>query len=208
MTPPLHLHFLAGASGNPSFWETVAHHLQSHHPDYTLQAYPAFAGHPNPQNIQNFDQLCCWVVDQIQQPSIVIAQSMGGIFAIQAALQKPHLIKALVLCATSGGLALTPFQVKDWRQDYQQLLPEVPDWFIQTHIDLSPEFHRINIPVLLLWGDADEISPVTIAEYLQQQLPHAELKIIPSGQHDFAKIHADIVASHIQNFLIKHIDDV
>ncbi|MFU8927872.1 alpha/beta fold hydrolase [Acinetobacter puyangensis] len=208
MTSQPHLHFLAGASGDPCFWQAVADQLQPDYPHYCLQAYPAFAGHANPQNIQSFDALCRWVVDQIQQPSIVIAQSMGGIFAIQAALQKPQLIKALVLCATSGGLDLTPFQVKDWRQDYQQLLPDVPDWFIQAKVDLSPEFHRINIPVLLLWGDADEISPVSIAEYLQQQLPDPELHIIPSGQHDFAKIHADMVASYIQKFLIKHIDDV
>ncbi len=52
--------------------------------------------------INNFDDLSNYVVAQIEQPSILIAQSMGGIFAIAATLQKTDLVKGLVLIATSG----------------------------------------------------------------------------------------------------------
>jgi pimeloyl-ACP methyl ester carboxylesterase len=58
---------------------------------------------------------------------------MGGIFAVQAALQKPEQVQALVLVATSGGIDLSPFQVADWREDYQQSFT-VPDWFVSASV--------------------------------------------------------------------------
>ena len=79
-------------------------------------AYPSFGGYPDDMNVQSFESLQDYVLNQIQQPSVVIAQSMGGIFAVQAALKKPEQVQALVLVATSGGIDLSPFQVADWRE--------------------------------------------------------------------------------------------
>ena len=93
-------------------------------------AYPSFGGYADDVDVQSFESLQAYVLNQIQQPSVVVAQSMGGIFAVQAALQKPDQVQALVLVATSGGIDLSPFQVADWREDYQQSFT-VPDWFVQ-----------------------------------------------------------------------------
>lgn len=201
ITSDIHLHFLSGASGDPLFWQAVAQQLPAFASNITLQHYPAFSGYPNPERIQSFDQLCTWTLQQIQQPSIIIAQSMGGIFAIQAALQHPNLVQALVLCATSGGIDLQQFEVTDWREEYQLNLTDVPDWFVNAKVDLSPELPKIKLPVLLLWGDYDSISPISIGQYLQQQLPNAQLKIISGGQHNFAKVHAKQVAQYIDIFI-------
>ncbi len=46
------------------------------------------------------------MVNQINEESVIVAQSMGGIFAVAVALKKPHLVKGLVLIATSGGINL------------------------------------------------------------------------------------------------------
>ena len=122
-------------------------------------AYPSFGGYPDDVDVQSFESLQDDVLNQIQQPSVVIAQSMGGIFAVQAALQKPEQVRALVVVATSGGIDLSPFQLADWREDYQQSFT-VPDWFIQYQSDLTDSLEHIQCPVLLIWGDADPISPV------------------------------------------------
>ena len=165
-------------------------------------AYPSFGGYPDEMNVQSFESLQDDVLNQIQQPSVVIAQSMGGIFAVQAALQKAEQVQALVLVATSGGIDLSPFQVVDWRVDYQQSFT-VPDWFIQHQSDLTDSLERIQCPVLLIWGDADPISPVAVGQALHRQIPHAELHIVSQGQHDLAYAHAAHVARLIQNFLAK-----
>ena len=89
-------------------------------------AYPSFGDYPDDVDVQNFEDLQDYVLNQIQQSSVVVAQSMGGIFAVQAALQKAEQVQALVLVATSGGIDLSPFQLADWREDYQQSFT-VPD---------------------------------------------------------------------------------
>lgn len=197
----LNLIFLPGASGNTAFWQPVIQRLPEDNSSMVV-AYPSFGGYPDDVNVQSFEGLQDYVLNQIQQPSVVIAQSMGGIFAVQAALQKSEQVRALVLVATSGGIDLSPFQVADWREDYQQSFT-VPDWFVQYQSDLTSILERIQCPVLLIWGDADPISPVAVGQFLHHQIPHAELHIVSQGQHDLAYVHAEHVAQLIQNFLVK-----
>ncbi|MBV7309499.1 alpha/beta hydrolase [Acinetobacter sp. CWB-G5] len=196
----MNLIFLPGASGNTAFWQPVIQLLQD---DSTMVvAYPSFGGYADDVDVQSFESLQDDVLNQIQQPSVVVAQSMGGIFAVQAALQKPEQVQALVLVATSGGIDLSFFQVADWREDYQQSFT-VPDWFVQHQSDLTDSLERIQCPVLLIWGDVDPISPVAVGQALHRQIPHAELHIVSQGQHDLAYVHAEHVAQLIQNFLTK-----
>lgn len=198
----LNMFFLPGASGNTAFWQAVIKRLPQVY-EKTVIAYPSFGGHPDHVAVQSFQALQNYVLEHMSEPSIVVAQSMGGIFAVQAALQKPQHIKALVLVATSGGIDLTRFDVADWREDYQQTF-SVPDWFVQHQSHLDDSLDQITCPVLLIWGDADPISPVKVGQYLQSKIVNSELHIIENGQHDLAEVYSDQVAKLIQDFLIKH----
>ena len=151
--------------------------------------------------MHSFATLSDWVIDSICQPTFIVAQSMGGIIAIQAALRKPHYVQGLVLVATSGGLDTSALGAADWREDYLLHSAHLPTWFVEAQHDLSPDWAHVKQPVLLLWGDADPISPLAIGHALQQQLPHAHLHMIPQGQHDFAYKHAPQVAQHIRAFI-------
>lgn len=196
--------FLPGASGNIEFWQPIISLLS---PDYAKKiiAYPEFGGVPAQADIQNFDDLQQYVIHSIhrfseQQPSIVVAQSMGGVFAVQMALKHPKQVKALVLVATSGGIDLSPFHVVDWREDYQ-LNFSVPDWFVNHRSALDHELNKIQCPVLLIWGDQDQISPVSVGRYLEKQFKQARLEIIEGGQHDLAFEYAKQVADLIEGFI-------
>jgi len=195
----MNLIFLPGASGNTAFWKPVMDQLTSFDQKNVI-AYPSFGGFPDHVDIQNFNDLQTYVLNQIQEPAIIIAQSMGGIFAVQAALQKIDQIKALVLVATSGGINLTPFDVADWRGEYQKNF-QVPDWFI-THSEFSDtRLGEIKCPVLLIWGNSDPISPVSVGRYLHEKLSNSKLIVIENGQHDLAYIYSAQVSSIIQSFL-------
>ncbi|MDQ8953975.1 alpha/beta hydrolase [Acinetobacter rudis] len=194
--------FLPGASGRRQFWQPVVEQLDILE-QATVLGYPGFDGVLSKPQVNDFESLQCYVLDQIQQPSIVVAQSMGGIFAVQAVLNKPELVQALVLVATSGGIDLTPFHVMDWRESYQQQF-DLPDWFVVEKSSVIEEaLHQITCPVLLLWGDNDPISPIGVGQYLQQKFQWAELEIIQDGQHDLAFTHARQVGSLIQNFVLR-----
>ena len=88
----------------------------------------------------------------------------------------------------------------DWREDYQ-LNFSVPDWFVRSHTFLDEQLYKIDCPVLLIWGDADPISPVAVGQYLHGKIVISELHVIEQGQHDLANVHADQVSMLIQNFL-------
>ncbi len=193
-----HLVFLPGASGSTEFWQPLIELLSA---NYTVQiiAYPGFGAEPAQAGIYNFASLSEYVLEQIQKDSVLIAQSMGGVFAIQAALKKPHLIKGMVLIATSGGIDLSSFNVEDWRTAYTIL--NYPDWFATAQLDYSAHLSQIKKKVLLLWGDADQISPVAVGEYLNQQFDDSYLQVIHGGDHLFAETHAKDVAPLIRQYL-------
>jgi pimeloyl-ACP methyl ester carboxylesterase len=192
--------FLPGASGNTAFWTPLIERLPS---DYASQIieYPGFGPADENQKIKSFNDLNHYVASQIQDTAVLIAQSMGGIFAVDKTLTDPDLVKGLVLIATSGGIDLSPFQVQDWRSEYLAQYPRYPHWFMQTKINFAAQLDNIEVPVLLLWGDDDPISPIAVGQYLKTQLKHAQLKIIEGGQHDLAQKHAATVSLYIQQFL-------
>lgn len=195
-----HLVFLAGASGNAQFWDPLIAQLPE---TYTKQVvtYPGFHGVASVENINNFNDLKQYVVEHIQQPSILIAQSMGGIFAIAAALQKTDLVKGLVLIATSGGINLDRFQVQDWRQFYRQEYVEYPDWFMTTKADYENYLSDIEVETLLIWGDQDSISPIEVGQYLDQIFKKSKLYIVKKGDHQLAEQYAAEVAIQIKDYL-------
>lgn len=192
--------FLPGASGDSDFWQPVARLMPTTY-RCTLQAYPGFANCPARTEIGSLNQLSDWVIGQINSPIVIIAQSMGGIIAIQAALRKPDMVCGLVLAATSGGLDVSALGAADWRTDYALHMRHLPQWFVEAQDDFTPDLARILQPVLLLWGDADPISPVAVGHALQQQLPNAALKVIRNGRHDFAHMYAQRVGGHIAQFI-------
>ena len=67
-------------------------------------SYPGFGNAPEDPSITCFRDLVNTIVSRIDRPTALIAQSMGGVLAIEATIRKPSLITNLVLIATSGGL--------------------------------------------------------------------------------------------------------
>lgn len=195
--------FLPGASGNTAFFHPLIEKIEKLPWQNVVKivAYPEFNHQPAHSQVHDFASLQAYVLANIPDDCIIIAQSMGGIFAVAAALQYPEKVKGLVLAATSGGMDLSSFQAQDWRQDYKVSDLNYPDWFVEAKVDYTADFAKIHMPILLLWGDQDPISPLAVGEFLQQQFPQAVLKIVHDGDHLFLETHADQAAEHIADYL-------
>jgi pimeloyl-ACP methyl ester carboxylesterase len=163
--------------------------------------YPGFGPTPPDPTVGGIDDLVVRVLADIDRPTALAAQSMGGVVAMRAALEKPDLVTHLILTVTSGGIDVAGLGAQDWRASFHVANPTVPRWFADYACDLSEEMRNIRMPVLLLWGDADPISPLAVGQRLAALLPQSELHVIPSGDHDLAKTLADIVAPLIDEFL-------
>lgn len=188
--------FLPGASGDGRFWQPVTERLPATW-DCVRLDWPGLGRVPPDPTVTGLDDLVARVLHAIDGPADLVAQSMGGVVAVRVALARPDLVRRLVLTATSGGVDVARFGAEDWRADYAREFPGVARWILEERSDLTERIPTIQAPTLLLWGDADPISPVAIGRHLAQLLPRAALVVVPGGDHMFARDRAPEVASHI-----------
>jgi len=197
---PSNLIFLPGALGRNQLWDPVSN-LIKHPGQKTHIEWPGFGGKPSDPFINGINDLATMVANNINQPTAIIAQSMGGVIAIKVALEKPGYITHLVLAATSGGIDLTSLGAQDWRTSLYDSHPELPNWFYKYQEDLTNELRNISIPTLLLWGDSDPISPVCVGEKIRSIMNNAFLHVSIGGDHDLAETHAPTISRLIDYFL-------
>lgn len=201
---PARLIFVPGVGGNPAFWRAASDAI-------TLPAERILLGWPwfgvasaediPPHTADNMQDLVYAITPHMDRPCALIAQSMGGVVAVLAALRRPECLTHLVLVATSGGVPIDDLQPHDWRPDFLRANPAFPTWMARERWDLASQLASVRAPALLLWGDADAISPVAVGERLQGLLPRAQLQVLPGGAHDLAQTHAEAVARHISHHL-------
>ena len=88
-----------------------------------------------------------------------------------------------------------------WRADYRRSFPKAADWITATRASPPLPVEKIAAPTLLIWGDADPVSPVAVGRHLEARLPNARLEVISGGNHDLATVHPDRVAALIARHL-------
>jgi pimeloyl-ACP methyl ester carboxylesterase len=72
---------------------------------------------------------------------------------------------------------------------YEGQLRRLPEWYRQ-----------IQCPVLILWAEKDKHFPPAQARWLQQQIPQAQLVVLPKAQHWMVLHQAAATAASIQSF--------
>lgn len=193
--------FLPGAGGSADFWRPVA---QGVHPARRRRffAWPGLGDEPHDPAVRGLDDLVAMVAAEMTEPCDLVAQSMGGLVAIKAALAAPGQVRRLVLTATSGGVPVRELGGTEWKNNYRRNYPNAAPWITEAREDLSARIGSIRAPTLLLWGDQDPISPLSVGERLAALLPNARLRVIAGGAHDLAQTHAaeiaPLIASHVR----------
>jgi len=192
--------FLPGAGGSADFWRPVA---QGVLPERKRRffSWPGLGNEPHRPEVRGVTDLVAMVLAEMEEPVDLIAQSMGGLVAIKAALAAPDKVRRLVLTATSGGVPVEDLGGANWQVKYRQDFPHAAAWITETREDLSSKLGRIVAPTLLLWGDRDAISPPAVGGRLKDWLPKAELVVVGGGEHDLALTHAAEIAPLIADHL-------
>jgi pimeloyl-ACP methyl ester carboxylesterase len=192
--------FLPGSGASPDFWKPVGSRLPAAWPKEFF-GWPGLGHEPHDPAITGLDDLIAMVVARMTEPVNLVAQSMGGVIAARIALAQPNLVRRLVLTVTSGGVDMARFGASDWRADYRRSFPNAAAWIYEPRAASPLPVEGITAPTLLLWGDDDPISPVTVGQHLKRQLPDARLHVVKGGGHDLARTHADEVAPLIERHL-------
>ena len=186
--------------GRTELWQPVADRLSST-ASKILLGWPGFSTTAPDPLVNGIGDLVDAVLARMDRPTALVAQSMGGVIALQAALKKPESVTGLVLAATSGGIDVASLGGEDWRPSFLAAHPDLPRWFSAYRRDMSSELSALTVPTLLLWGDADPVSPVAVGERLAALLAGSDLHIVKGGDHDFVASHAEEVAGLVDRFL-------
>jgi pimeloyl-ACP methyl ester carboxylesterase len=191
--------YLPGMSGNADFWQPVADALIAHEAEFVN--WPGLGDNPPDPDVDSYDDLVALVVDRLDRPSVLVAQSMGGYVAVRAVEAARDRVTHLVLAVTSGGVDLTPFGAEDWRPGSRAAHPDAPEWAFARTDDLTQVIRTIDVPVLLVWATHDPISPLAVGEHLAGLFPNARLVAYDSDDHWVAREHAAEVAREIATTL-------
>lgn len=142
----------------------------------------------------------------------LVGSSMGGWLALLWARKNPELVETVVVengapvAAGIGKVNMFPTNREEMRATLDALTgpdaPAFPNFVVDDFVrrtktgsfsrvaktDLRPyvldgRLGEIGVPVVLLWGDSDELLPVAYAEALQRGLPKARLETLPRCGH-------------------------
>jgi pimeloyl-ACP methyl ester carboxylesterase len=163
--------------------------------------------------------------------AILIGHSMGGAIAQLCALSHPDRIDGLVLIATGAKLRVAPqllqlvasdfgaavHLVNHWiwgaetpagikqlgKQQLLQIEPKVllDDYLACDAFDVRARLPEVHAPALIITGEADQMTPLKHAVFLEQQLPQARLVAVPQAGHMVMLEAAEVVTRAVDEFV-------
>ena len=200
--PPLT--FIPGAAGLGAFWDPVVQLLPG---DFAVRLHdlPGLGAAAAVTGVNGYDDLVAHIAQAIDEPTILVAQSMGAYVALAVALRYPPLIRGLVLTAAAGGIDMRQAGATDWRPGYAASYPNAAAWARDAVPDLGERIREIPCPTLLIWATGDAISPLAVAHALAAQLRRVTLVTFDTDDHWVARRFAPDVAQAIASFARAHV---
>ncbi|WP_151633267.1 alpha/beta fold hydrolase [Noviherbaspirillum aerium] len=197
----MHVLFLPGAGGGAEFWHPLGALLPSEWKKSYL-SWPGLGKQPHDPSVNGFDDLLRLAAREVQGPTVVVAQSMGGIVGVRLALERAEQVTHLVLVAASGGIDVSALGAQEWRAAYREQFPDARPWITEDRPDHSALIPNIACPTLLIWGTRDAVSPPQVGRRLAALIPDSRLYMVEGGDHDLARDRAadiaPLVIEHLQ----------
>lgn len=165
------------------------------------------------------------------ESAIILAHSMGGAIAQWLALEHAARVDALVLAGTGARLPVNPALIRGvidepdatissivrwmWarqapeklkRQSIDIMLATAPsviqaDFIACDNFDVSQRLTEIALPTLILAGESDKMTPLSLSQELARGIAGSELAVIPKAGHMMHLEQPDYFAELIATWL-------
>jgi len=208
-------------------WAKVKELLEEKGYNVFLPDLPGFGANPVPATAWNTDDYVDWVNAFCQKNNLsrffIMGHSFGGSLAAKYSLRYPENVKKLFLVSSAGIRKKTikkkffkkvaplfrRFSLLRWifyrfiiKSDYQ----DTPEGMRETYLnivneDLSGLFSKIKVPTIIIWGDKDDITPISDAYFINKEIKGSVLEILPDVGHRIRLEAPEILVQKIVNFI-------
>lgn len=157
-----------------------------------------------------------------QRPTVVSSLVLVGAYAGWAGSLPPEQVEQrLQFALRIADLPANEFEPDSMRGLFSDVMPENRADELRTimseihpsgtrtmayalaQADLREVLPRIDVPTLLLYGDADQRSPLSIARELHASIPGSKLTVMPGLGHECYLESAESFEAEVRNFLLK-----
>ena len=157
----------------------------------------------------SFVEYCSRIDGQIH----LVGLSLGGIIAMNYALDFPEKVKTLVVIGTPHKIPKVAFEIQNVifrffpKSVFKEMAFDKKDTFAlgnsMKNLDFSGRVGAIQCPTLLLCGEKDGAN-LKSARFLAQNIPGAELQILQHTGHVVNEEAPAVLAEHLNAFYAAH----
>lgn len=151
-------------------------------------------------------------LEEVPGPRALVGHSLGGAVAMELAIVRPELVDGLVVISSAGRLGVPDATVAraadDFEAERERLVagsfadPTAPmarrvrqaldaggapvllaDYAACRSVALLGRLGAVRVPVLLVVGDDDPLTPMRFTEELARELPLSQMIVIPGARH-------------------------
>jgi len=207
--------FLHGAGGNGFAWQNQRRGLDRgvNTICVDLPGHGQSAG-PSCTSIGEYSHWLLRFIDSLGLTGVIAAgHSMGGGVILEAAIEYPEMLEALILVGSGARLRVSPEIFQSLESDFNtaaerllrnsygpgssgklikwglaHLLNELPevvlaDFRACDDFDRMDDIAQIKKPALVLCGSEDSMTPAKYSQYLAEKLERATLRIVDKAGH-------------------------
>jgi pimeloyl-ACP methyl ester carboxylesterase len=151
--------------------------------------------------------------DLFERPVFLMGHSFGGAVVQQTALLYPDLLHGIILVGTGPRLQVAPVFLEGLLNDFEKTVDSIIEFAYASEADVSMvkegaklmktagaevvhgdflacnlfdlrnEVDKIRTPCLIICGDQDKLTPVSLSESLKKLIKGSRFEIVPSAGH-------------------------
>lgn len=200
--------FLHGMGASSATWAACMSLLEDRHTVVALDLL-GHGGSPVPEDPAAYTRDAALadvddVLATLDEPAVLVGHSLGGYLALAHAATRPGAARGVVVLNTGPGYR-DPAKREEWNARSRRnahrfgVAPQAAELNLQHDSVVMDRLAEMDVPTLVLAGDADRPEYAAAGAYLARKMPRCRFVSIAGGGHAMHEVtHAEDVARLVE----------